>query len=366
LDRPQPKARQLTRVGVVIAIPCAIARSKSGAEATALQTLARGQFAPRRTPRLVFPIKLGPNRRMFLLGIGDEAGNTLDAQIAATRQLGWRHLEMRGVEVPGFPKANFHDIPDKAFDLAAEKIQAAGLQVYCFGSTIMNWAKTVDTPWDVTLGEVQRCIPRMKRLGTRFVRVMSFKPADDAERTPPIVFERMREVTKRFLDAGLQPVHENCMNHGGMSWRHAVELLEQAPGLQWVFDTANPVFNTDRAKPKPWPRQDPWEFWTHVRHAATHLHVKDAAWNPAKNDADYHWPGEGQGRVRDILKDALARGYAGGVSIEPHMVVVFHDAQSKANDDAIGRNFIEYGRRLEKLLSEVKAELKKSPPATLG
>jgi len=291
---------------------------------------------------------------MILTGIGDEAGNTIDAQIAATRELRWKHLEMRGVEVPGFPKANLHDIPDKAFNLVEQKLKENGIGVYCFGSTIMNWAKTVETPWDVTLAEVKRCVPRMKRLETKFVRIMSFKPKDDDDRIPPVVFDRVREVTKMFLDAGITPVHENCMNYGGMSWKHALELLDQAPGLKWVFDTANPVFNPDRSKPKPWPRQDAWEFWEHVRDHVAHIHVKDATWNPAKNDADYNWPGEGQGRVRDILQDALARGYGGGISIEPHMVVVFHDANSKANDEAMRKNYVEYGRRLTRVIEAAK------------
>ena len=112
----------------------------------------------------------------------------------------------------------------------------------------MNWSKTVETPFDVTLGEVKRAIPRMQRLGTKFVRIMSFKPKDDESKTPPVVFDRVREVTKMFLDAGIQPVHENCMNYGGMSWEHALELLDQCPGLKWVFDTANPIFNPDRRK----------------------------------------------------------------------------------------------------------------------
>jgi len=295
---------------------------------------------------------------MILTGIGDEAGNTIDAQIAATQELGWKHLEMRGVEAPGFPKANFHDTPDKAFDLCVEKLHSAGIGVYCFGSTIMNWAKTVETPWDVTLAEVKRCIPRMTRLGTKFVRIMSLKPKDDDDRIPSVVFDRVREVTKMFLDAGITPVHENCMNYGGMSWKHALELLDKAPGLKWVFDTGNPVFNFDRGKPKPWPRQDAWEFWEHVRDHVVHMHVKDATWNPAKNDAEYNWPGEGQGRVRDILKDAFARGYDGGISIEPHMVVVFHDANSKSktSDAETSRNFVEYGQRLEKLIKKTKSD----------
>jgi hypothetical protein len=36
------------------------------------------------------------------------------------------------------------------------------------------------------------------------------------------------------------------------------------------------------------------------------------------------------------------------------MVVVFHDAASKANDGAMCKNFVEFGRRLEKLIAEVK------------
>ncbi len=299
------------------------------------------------------------------MGIGDEAANNIDGQIEATKELNWRYLEMRGVEVPGFTKANFHDIPDAAFDLAVRKLETAGVGVYCFGSTIMNWSKRLGDPFELTLGEVRRAIPRMQRLGARYVRIMSFKPGDEEYTIPTEVFRRVKDVTNRFLDAGLQPVHENCMNYGGMSWQHALELLDKCPGLKWVFDTANPVFNPDRSKPKPWPRQDAWEFWEHIRDHVVHIHIKDATWNTAKNDADYNWPGEGQGRVRDILADAPARGYDGGLSLEPHMVVVFHDAPSHAADEnAMRVNYVEYGRRLERMLKVGQRPAASPPPPT--
>ena len=288
---------------------------------------------------------------MIFTGIGDEAANSLEGQIQAVQDLDWRCLEMRGLEVPGWPKANFHDLPEPAFDLALRRLESSGVSVYCFGSTIMNWAKKLDDPFTVTLAEVKRAIPRMIRLGTKYVRIMSFKPGDDEFKIPAEVFRRVKEVTERFLDAGLQPVHENCMNYGGMSWQHALELLDKCPGLKWVFDTANPVFNPDRSKPKPWPRQDPWEFWQHIRDHVVHIHIKDATWDPAKNDADYNWPGEGQGRVQDIVRDATSRGYDGALSIEPHMVVIFHDAQSQtASEEAMRKNFVEYGRRLKAIV----------------
>jgi sugar phosphate isomerase/epimerase len=255
------------------------------------------------------------------------------------------------VEIPGQAKANFHDLPDAAFDTAVKQLEQSGVQVYCFGSAVMNWAKKVTDPFDITVAEVKRAIPRMQRVGTKFVRIMSFRPGDEEFKTPPEIFRRVKDVTNMFLDADLQPVHENCMNYGGMSWQHTLELLDKCPGLKLVFDTANPVFNPDRSRPKPWPRQDPWEFWEHVRDHVAHIHVKDATWNPAKNDADYNWPGEGQGKVREILKDARARAYDSGISIEPHMTSVFHDPQAKtANDVAARQNFVAYGRRLTEFL----------------
>jgi sugar phosphate isomerase/epimerase len=294
---------------------------------------------------------------MKVLGIGDEAASLLSGQIRATMELGWSSIEMRAVEVPGTAKANFHDIPDAAFDLAVRELEKANLHVHCFCSAIMNWAKKVTDPFQITQDEVKRTIPRMQRLGVKFVRIMSYKPDDHEYRIPPEVFRRVREVTNRFLDHGIQPLHENCMNFGGMSWQHALELLDKCPGLKWLFDPANPLSNLDRSKAKPWSPQDPWEFWTHLRDHVEHIHIKDAKWNAAKNDTGYTWPGEGEGRVRDILRDATARGYNGAISIEPHMVVVFHDANSKATDEDTHRNFIEYGRRTEALVAEVTAEV---------
>ena len=302
-------------------------------------------------------VRIATTLPMFLCGIGDEAGNSLESQIGATLKLGWRHLEMRNVQVAGFPKFNFHDLPEAAFETAAGALDRAGIQVACFGSTIMNWSKRYTDPFEITLAEVERAIPRMQRVGSKYIRIMSFKPGDHEAKIPNEVIERVRVVTDRFLSCGIQPVHENCMNYGGMSWQHGVQLLDAVPRLKWVFDTANPVFNFDRSRPQPWERQDPWEFWTHICEHVAHIHVKDARWNPSKNDADYTWPGEGDAAVRAILADAVSRGFDGGVSIEPHMVAVFHDANSQAHDEVLAANFVEYGQRLGRILSDAGTRL---------
>lgn len=289
---------------------------------------------------------------MILTGITDEAGALIDTQIKAVKELGWNTIEARSVEVEGFPKANLHDIADEAFDVVEEKLKNAGVGVYCFGSTIANWGKKIDDPFD--LSEVERAIPRMQRLGSQYVRIMSYAVREGEDQLEEERFHRLREMTKRFLDAGITPVHENCMNYGGMSWQHALKLLENVPGLKWVFDTANPVFNDDRSKPEPMPKQDPWEFWTHLKEHTVHIHVKDAIWDNSKNDADYTLPGKGDGAVRRILSDALESGYDAGISIEPHLAVVFHDDSVKASDEEIYQSFIGYGKALMKLLEDIQ------------
>jgi len=136
---------------------------------------------------------------MILMGIGDEAGNTLDSQSARRLTSAGRTSRCAGWKCRALTKLTFNDIPDKAFDLAASRLEDAGIAPYCFGSTIMNWAKTIETPWDVTIAEVKRTIPRMQRVGTQFVRIMSLKPRDDEYRIPAEVFRRVREVTMMFV-----------------------------------------------------------------------------------------------------------------------------------------------------------------------
>src|SRR5437763_17101358 len=100
---------------------------------------------------------------MYLSGIADEAGANIEVQIQATKELGWQFNEARNVEVEGYPKANLHDIPEKAFEIVVEKLGRAGVKINCFGSTIGNWSKRIEDPFEITLAEVKRAIPRMQQ-----------------------------------------------------------------------------------------------------------------------------------------------------------------------------------------------------------
>ena len=170
---------------------------------------------------------------MKLTGFADEAAPDLATQIKATCELGWDYISARGID-----GKNIHDLSDTEFDHACGQLEDAGIRIAEFGSLIGSWSKTIDSDFDITLGEVERCIPRMQRLGTQIVRIMSYaqepwgEDQHEQER-----FRRLREITKRFSDAGLTAAHENCMNWGGFSAAHTLRLVEEVPGLKLIFDT---------------------------------------------------------------------------------------------------------------------------------
>ncbi|NNF79564.1 MAG: TIM barrel protein [Rhizobiales bacterium] len=285
---------------------------------------------------------------MYLTGFADEASQNLGVQIQVTKALGWNAIEARGIW-----GSNIHDLEEGAFNEACQMLAAAEVHVNCFGSTIANWAKRIEDPFEVTLAEVDRAIPRMKRLGTKLIRIMSYARCKGEEQHAAERFARLRELQARFADAGLTPVHENCMNYGGMSWRHTLELVENVPGLKLVFDTGNPAITLDPAKAGG-ATQDPLEFYWKVREHVAYVHIKDAR---LEGDTEiYSYPGEGHGRVPEILTALIEDGYDGGISIEPHMASVFHDPDAAtASEDESAAIYAEYGRRLMGLLKEAGA-----------
>ena len=236
---------------------------------------------------------------MYLTGFADEASQDLAKQIEVTKTLGWNAIESRNIW-----GSNIHDLSEEDFEKACKMLTEAEIHINCFGSAICNWARDVDDDWNITLGQVKRAIPRMKTLGTKLIRIMSFKRYESGDQKAQKRFELLREVNDMFTSEGLLPVHENCMNYGGMSWKHTIELAENVPGLKMVYDTGNPVYNIDYSKGSDvW--QDSWEFYQNIKEHIAYIHVKDGL-NPQTGKKDvYTYPGEGVGYTWEIMKDLI-------------------------------------------------------------
>lgn len=301
-----------------------------------------------------------------LTGITDEAGASAETQIKIAKALNYSHIEVRKMD----EDLMVHDGSLDDFKQFWDKVQSAGLGIIAFGTAVANWKRHPldDNDFKETSEELNRSLERMKISGTKYLRGMSFKTEKvgdlDSPELKKTIHTKVGELVKRCEDAGVIYLHENCMNFAGLSVWHTLDLLEavNSPNLQLVFDTANPALNWDEVGASSGPRQDGLAFYRKVKNWVKHIHVKDSRYTSGieKNgrpSVEYCWPGEGDCKVREILDEALNEdSYEGMISIEPHLGSQFHDPDSgSALPEKQYSLFLEYGKRLEKLVGEIKS-----------
>lgn len=297
-------------------------------------------------------------------GFADEAGIGIGAQIRATRTLGWWLIELRRIGT-----GNLATLDDAGFRRLERKLRTSGVRVHCYGSSIANWGRhpLKDSDHVRSVEELQQAIPRLRALGTKYVRGMSYAILKERDPSDPEVeaqvFRKVGELVRICEDHGIIYLHENCMNYGGQSPDHTLRLLEKvgSPSLRLVFDTGNPVHSWDRRTMPPTGKQDSFDFYTRVKEFIDHVHIKDCVWTGESDgifdDARHTFPGEGDGHVREILRDLIRTGYKGVLSIEPHLGPLFHDPTKGCKVVSPFRVYVEYGRQLMRLVEEERTAL---------
>lgn len=276
-------------------------------------------------------------------GFADEAGKTLPEQIKVTKELGWPGLEVRLLE-----GKNFCDLDDRTFDAAWDTLQAQGVQVVGFGSQIANWARPITTDFQVDVAELKRAIPRMKKTGAKIIRCMSYPnakdkpwPESDWKRE---AFRRLKDLAKIAQDGGVILAHENCNGYGGIGPAQSLEMLAAVnnPAFKLILDTGNTSLHDND-------NEATWRFYEQTKDQTVHVHVK-----AAKPGPDGKWvtcyPDEDPVQAR-IFADLKKRGYDGWLSIEPHMAAAVHAGQDVQDPKKNAAIYVEYGRRLMKMVS---------------
>ncbi len=277
---------------------------------------------------------------MYFSGIADEAGEDIQTQIRAQKALGWHHIELRNIDA-----VSVADLSDRVFDEVAERLSEAGLAISCFASQLCNWSRPIIKSPEIDRHELERAIPRMQRVGCRYIRTMSYPnagwPADEWREE---ALARLTMLARIAEDGGVCLAHENCNGWGGLGPEQSLRMLESvdSPALKLLWDTGNPVSHG----------QDPWEYYEAVKEHVVYVHIKDGV--QENGQTRYTYPGEGEGRVADVLRDLIERGYEGCVSIEPHLAAVVHEGKGASEAESAYECYVEYGRRLVDLVDKVK------------
>ncbi|MCT2585544.1 sugar phosphate isomerase/epimerase family protein [Actinophytocola gossypii] len=269
-----------------------------------------------------------------LAGIGDEAAPDLAGQLRAIGALGWPGVELRTVDGRALA-----DLDRSARDQLVLAVARAGLRVPCLDSRIGSWSGSVAEPFDRDLAELATLAELCADLDTSYVRIMSYPNAGLPERDwRATVLDRVRRLTEVAERAGITLLHENCAGWAGTSAERAIELLDAvgSPALRLLFDVGNGIAHG----------YDAAGLLADLVPFVAHVHVKDAV--GGGEDTAYTLPGDGQAGVVDCLKRLRANGYAGALSIEPHLATRPHEGRWADAGGAAA--FVAAGRRLAELV----------------
>lgn len=280
-------------------------------------------------------------------GFADEADKTLTGQINTLKLAGWKAIELRLIE-----GGNVCDLSDDAWAAVRDQLAEAGIEVVGFGGQIGNWARPITSDFQKDIDELERVAPRMREVGCKFLRIMSY-PNDPDNPLPKNEYrdEAIRRLTilaDMAEKEGIILVHENCSGYGE-TLAECLELLEAVPNpaLQLVMDTGNSSLHDNDIEAT-------WEYYKATRNRTTHVHIKSAKANPEGGDYITCFPHEDPVQER-ILKDLVSTGYEGWLSIEPHIMAAVHAGKDVEDAEAAVKVWVDYAKELEAMAREAAA-----------
>jgi sugar phosphate isomerase/epimerase len=244
---------------------------------------------------------------MFTLSaFADEIGPDPQVQVDVLRACGIRHIEFRSIH-----GTNVLALTDHQIDEFKSLLDRNGFKLSAIGSPIGKIR--IDEPLGPHLDKFERAIELAKKFGTPNIRIFSYYPAQgETEADWPNhrdeVLNRLAAKVERAETAGVRLLHENEHRIYGDSPERVADILNQlhSPAFAAAYDPANYVFCG----------YDPILGWEQSKERTVHFHIKD--W--VKGEEHGRVAGEGQGRIVDILADAVGRGYDGYATLEPHLL----------------------------------------------
>ena len=240
---------------------------------------------------------------VILSGFADEISPDPRVQLATLAAESISHLELRSAWSVNV--ADFTDQQLAAFRAASED---AGVRVSAIGSPVGKIP--VEAPLGPELDRMRRVADVATGLGTTIVRVFSFfMPAGEPpQRYRSQVVDRMGALAGIAEEHGLILAHENEKEiYGDVPGRCADLIAEVgSPALRATFDPANFV----QCGVRPFA-----EAYALIRPHLVYLQVKDAL----AATGEVVPAGRGDGQMRETLAALRDSGFAGFMSLEPHL-----------------------------------------------
>lgn len=283
-------------------------------------------------------------KKLLISGFSDEISPNFDEQLAAIREFGLSHIELRAAD-----GINVSELSPEKLREIKEKLSAAGVSVSSIGSPLGKIS--IEDDFAAHMEKLKRTLEIQKELNAPYIRMFSFYlPKGAPEQYRDEVFERVNAMIEEAARWESVLLHENEKQIYGDNAARCLELMKEFYGEHFraVFDFANFVEVG----------QDTLEAYELLRPYIEYVHIKDAL-SAEKKVVPV---GYGDGNVKQILSSLIGEGWHGFLSMEPHLTDFAGLAALEQN--AQHRNSAMDGKSAWKLaLDSLKAILTEIPEA---
>jgi len=272
-----------------------------------------------------------------ITGFADEISPEPGKQIATLQREQIRYLEFRGVW-----NENVLALATGKLKEFRRMLDDAGIGVSAIASPVGK--VKIDLPFGPELDRFKRSLDVAEMMQAEFVRVFSYYPPEGGkiEEHRAEVLDRMRQKVEAAWGTPFKIFCENESDLYGQTAEHCREIIDYCGGkerLVQCFDPGNFVHR----------HLDAWQAWQVLGEVTGYFHIKDGA-----NKPEWHCvpAGEGEGRLREILADAIHnKKYEGFLSLEPHLQVA-----GKNQGFSGPELFRKASQALKNILEEIEAE----------
>ena len=232
----------------------------------------------------------------------DEIDVSVDKQIALLQELGIGWIEFRSGDGKGVA-----DYTEKEAEMLMSRLSANGIRISAVGSPIGKIDITQD--FEPHFETYRHIVELAGILDTSFIRMFSFfmPEGEEPDKFRDEVMRRMDRMVEYAAGRNVVLLHENEKGIYGDSAARCLDLMKLCYGdhFRCTFDFANFVQCG----------QDTLEAYEMLRPYISYIHVKDAL----RENGDVVHAGAGDGNVAEILNRLDEEGYAGFLSLEPHL-----------------------------------------------
>jgi sugar phosphate isomerase/epimerase len=251
---------------------------------------------------------------MFTLSaFADEISPDPREQVTVLKSCNVRRIEFRSIY-----KTNVLLLTDEQIREFKRLLDGEGFGLSAIGSPIGKIA--VDAPFEPHLDKFKRAIELCGVFGTPNIRIFSYYPPGNDQNFDPSNWPKHRDEVIRRMQAKADIAaanrivlfHENEHRIYGDSPDRVADILRtvNSPALRAAYDAANYTYGNF----------DPIEGWEKTKAYTSHFHIKD--WKQGGHAAGHDYgviAGTGEGHIDHSIRGAVAMGYRGFATMEPHL-----------------------------------------------